>query len=64
MSRQPHPGFELTQESVKAWLGERISNFKVPRLVVFHEQLPREDSGKIFKRILRAPYWEKAGRKI
>jgi acyl-coenzyme A synthetase/AMP-(fatty) acid ligase len=26
--------------------------------------LPREDSGKIFKRKLRAPYWEKAGRSI
>ena len=61
---QVQPGHVLTQESVKQWLGERISNFKVPRLVAFHDQLPREDSGKIFKRILRAPYWEKAGRKI
>ena len=26
--------------------------------------LPREDFGKIFKRKLRAPYWEKAGRSI
>jgi hypothetical protein len=26
--------------------------------------LPREDSGKIFKRKLRAPYWEQAGRQI
>jgi len=27
-------------------------------------QLPREDSGKIFKRRLRDPYWERAGRRI
>ena len=26
--------------------------------------LPREDSGKIFKRKLRAPYWEGQGRSI
>jgi long-chain acyl-CoA synthetase len=26
--------------------------------------LPREDSGKIFKRKLRDPYWDKVGRKI
>jgi hypothetical protein len=26
--------------------------------------LPREDSGKIFKRRLRDPYWELAGRRI
>ena len=61
---QPQPGFALSQENVKAWLTERIANYKVPRLVVFHDQLPREDSGKIFKRKLRAPYWEKAGRSI
>jgi len=36
----------------------------VPRLVEFHAALPREDSGKIFKRKLRAPHWEEAGRRI
>jgi long-chain acyl-CoA synthetase len=61
---QLQPGHALNAEQIKAWLAERIANYKVPRLVVFHEQLPREDSGKIFKRKLRAPYWEKAGRRI
>ena len=61
---QPQPGTALTAVEVQSWLGERIANYKVPRLVAFHEQLPREDSGKIFKRRLRAPYWEKAGRAI
>jgi long-chain acyl-CoA synthetase len=61
---QPQPGCALTEDEVKQWLAARISSIKVPRLVVFHEQLPREDSGKIFKRRLRAPYWEAAGRKI
>ena len=32
--------------------------------VEFAAALPREDSGKIFKRKLRTPYWEKAGRSI
>ena len=27
-------------------------------------RLPREDSGKMFKRKLRAPYWESVGRSI
>jgi len=36
----------------------------VPRQVVFHERLPREESGKIFKRRLRDPFWQNAGRKI
>jgi long-chain acyl-CoA synthetase len=33
-------------------------------VVTFHEALPREDSGKIFKRLLREPYWREAGRRI
>ena len=33
-------------------------------MVEFTASLPREDSGKIFKRKLREPYWEKAGRSI
>jgi hypothetical protein len=28
------------------------------------EIFPREDSGKIFKRLLREPYWRDAGRRI
>jgi long-chain acyl-CoA synthetase len=61
---QPLNDSSVTEEEIKEWLSTRIAGYKVPRLVVFHEQLPREDSGKIFKRKLRAPYWEKAGRKI
>jgi long-chain acyl-CoA synthetase len=49
---------------VRAWLGERLARYKVPRVIEFIPALPREDSGKIFKRKLRAPYWEKAGRSI
>jgi long-chain acyl-CoA synthetase len=61
---QRQPGATLGEEDVRAWLRQRIADYKVPRLVVFHDQLPREDSGKIFKRRLREPYWEKAGRTI
>jgi long-chain acyl-CoA synthetase len=28
------------------------------------DQLPREDTGKIFKRKLRDPYWSEAGRRV
>ncbi|MFN0159678.1 MAG: AMP-binding protein [Burkholderiales bacterium] len=58
------PGAELTPEAVRVWLGERIAGYKVPRVVTFHTALPREDSGKIFKRRLKAPYWDRAGRNI
>jgi len=61
---EPQEGATLTADAVQAWLRERIAAYKVPKLVRFERGLPREDSGKIFKRKLRAPYWEKAGRQI
>ena len=34
----------------------RLAHFKCPRTVDFVNQLPREDTGKIFKRKLREQY--------
>ena len=50
----------ITQEQVTTYLREHVSGFKVPKSVDFSNELPREDSGKIFKRKLREPFW--AGR--
>ena len=61
---QTDPEMKLSSEDVRRYLTERIASYKVPRVVTFHEELPREESGKIFKRRLRAPYWEKSGRRI
>jgi long-chain acyl-CoA synthetase len=54
----------LTEDEVRGYLRERMAGYKVPKLVEFQAELPREDSGKIFKRKLRDPYWAKAGRAI
>jgi len=61
---QPAPGASLSPEKIASYLKARLADYKVPRTVTFHDELPREESGKIFKRRLRAPYWERAGRKI
>ncbi|MGQ0654225.1 MAG: AMP-binding protein [Betaproteobacteria bacterium] len=61
---QLEPGVKLSAGEVQAFLKERISGFKVPKRIEFHAELPREESGKIFKRRLRAPHWAKAGRNI
>lgn len=48
------PGSELTVEQLQAHVGERLAAFKVPtRVLLVHEQLPRNASGKILKRELR-----------
>jgi long-chain acyl-CoA synthetase len=57
-------GAALTVDGVRAWLHERIAGYKVPKVVSFHAQLPREDTGKIFKRKLREPYWAGRERRV
>lgn len=58
------PGAALTAQAVRDYLVQRLAKYKVPARIEFHPQLPREESGKIFKRRLRDPYWQGAGRKI
>jgi long-chain acyl-CoA synthetase len=61
---QPQPGVELSEPDVKAYLRQHMASYKVPKRVEFHAVLPREDSGKIFKRKLREPFWAGMDRKI
>lgn len=61
---QLQPGAVLDDESVRNHVRNHLASFEVPRVVTFHEALPREDSGKIFKRRLREPYWKDTGRSI
>ncbi|MBT4521091.1 MAG: AMP-binding protein [Halieaceae bacterium] len=49
---------------VRDWLVQRIAKYKVPRIIVFDNQLPREDSGKIMKRKIRDTYWRETTRAI
>jgi acyl-CoA synthetase (AMP-forming)/AMP-acid ligase II len=56
----PKPGATIDPDSVIAWARARIAGFKVPKSVDVIEALPRNASGKILRKDLRAPYW--AGR--
>jgi len=53
-------GAQLGEDDVRNHVRGRLAGYKTPRQVRFDQSLPREDSGKIFKRRLREPYW--AGR--
>ena len=50
--------------AIRAHLREHLAGYKIPKKIVFMERLPREDSGKLFKRRLREPYWEERTRRI
>jgi fatty-acyl-CoA synthase len=47
-------GMELTDEEVREHVRQNLARFKVPRDVVFVDVLPRNATGKVLKRELRA----------
>ena len=55
---------DLTEDRIREHVRERLAGYKVPRVVVFDDDLPREETGKIFKRRIRERYWQDAGRAI
>ena len=57
-------GVTLDTASIRAQLKTTLADYKVPKHLEIQADLPREDSGKIFKRRLRDPYWARAGRSI
>ena len=61
---EPQAGVMLDIADIRARLKASLADYKVPKHIEVQTSLPREDSGKIFKRRLRDPYWEQAGRRI
>ncbi|MBI1180679.1 MAG: AMP-binding protein [Alphaproteobacteria bacterium] len=61
---QPEAGAEITAQAVQSYLKGRIAGYTIPRRIEFRDDLPREATGKIFKRRLRDEYWRALGRAI
>lgn len=57
-------GSDLDEAGVIAYAKGRIAGFKCPKSVTFVDVLPRNPSGKILRRELRAPYWEGRTRQV
>jgi acyl-CoA synthetase (AMP-forming)/AMP-acid ligase II len=58
------PGETVDEASVIAWARERIAAYKAPKSVDVVAAIPRNPSGKILRRELRAPYWEGRNRMV
>jgi long-chain acyl-CoA synthetase len=60
---QPAPGVipsaELTEE-IRSFAADRLAKYKLPKIVEYMDELPRDDNGKLYKRKLRDASW--AGR--
>jgi fatty-acyl-CoA synthase len=60
----PQPGSIIEPEAIIGWAREKIAGFKVPKSIDVIEALPRNASGKILRKDLRAPYWEGRERQV
>lgn len=58
------PGANANQDDIISHARKHIAGYKVPKSVDFTDALPRNPTGKLLKRELRAPYWQEGGRQI
>jgi acyl-CoA synthetase (AMP-forming)/AMP-acid ligase II len=54
---QPRPGEVLDLDEVDAFVSARCAPYKRPRAYEVRAELPRTDSGKLLKRVLRDEFW-------
>jgi acyl-CoA synthetase (AMP-forming)/AMP-acid ligase II len=53
-------GPDLEAELI-AYVRSRLSHVKCPKRIDFRAELPRHDTGKLYKRLLKDEYWAKSG---
>jgi len=58
------PGMDVEASDVIGYARERVAAFKAPKSVDVISAMPRNASGKILRRELRAPYWEGEERQV
>lgn len=51
VSRNP----DLNREEIRDWCRERLTRYKIPKYVVFEDELPKSNVGKILRRMLKQP---------
>ncbi len=50
---------DVLRDALMDYAREKLSGVKIPRRIDFIAQLPRHDTGKLYKRLLRDQYWAK-----
>jgi acyl-CoA synthetase (AMP-forming)/AMP-acid ligase II len=58
------PGATIGTDELRDWANAKLGKLQRIAMLEFREELPRSSMGKVLKKELRAPYWEKTGRQI
>ncbi len=57
-------GAEVSEQELIGFARDKIAGFKAPKSVDFTGELPRNASGKLLKKDIRAPYWAGMERQV
>ena len=52
-------GMTITTNEIKDFCRGKLAGFKIPKFVDFVDELPKNATGKILRKKVREPYWEK-----
>jgi len=55
---------EALRAELMAYTRQNLSHVKAPRVIDFMKELPRHQTGKLYKRLIRDAYWGKEGARI
>lgn len=55
---------EINEEEIINYTKTKIASYKCPKSINFINELPRNPSGKVLRRELRAPFWEGKDREV
>ena len=58
------PGKTATDEEIISFCRQNLASYKKPRSVEFRQELPKNPTGKILKRLIRDEYWRGREKKI
>ena len=49
---------QITEQQLIDYCRDRLAHLKCPKSIDFHDALPRHQTGKLYKEVLKRPYWE------
>ena len=58
------PEQSTSDEALIEFCKAQLASYKTPRQYAFVEEIPRNPSGKVLKRVLREPYWQASERRV
>ena len=59
-----YPNQQVSTEELISFCKDNLAGYKKPKSIDFTDELPKNNYGKILKRVLRDPYWKSKDRKI